>query len=232
MKVFAIGDLHLAHDVAKPMHIFGEVWQDHMTQIEKKWRQVVGEEDLVIVCGDISWGMRLPEAKRDLDFLEALPGQKVCIKGNHDYWWEKIGKLNTLYEKTTFLQNTAWRQGDLAVCGTRGWLCPNEVGLTPEDQKIYEREAARLKLSLDDALKKGAKHMIVALHYPPTNEVQAPSLFTELLTQYPVVQVVYGHLHDQKAWGMCVQGERAGVHYSLVAADYLDFMPRYIGDFR
>lgn len=225
MKLFAIGDLHLGHDVQKPMDIFGERWQNHMEEIKVKWHDLVKEEDIVIICGDISWGMRLEEAYRDLLFLEELPGQKICIRGNHDYWWVKIKKLNTLFPSIHFIQNTAFLIKDIAVCGTRGWVCPKDDGLSSEDYKIYLREGERLKLSLKDAIKKGAKNIIVALHYPPTNEYQEPSLFTEIIKEYPVSQVIYGHLHDERAWEMCLKDVYEGVSYKLVAADYLNFAP-------
>lgn len=225
MKVFAIGDLHFATTVDKPMDLFGERWQDHMNKIKKQWEKTVSEEDVVIICGDISWGMRLPEAYTDLEIIDQLPGQKICIRGNHDYWWEKIKKLNSLFPTIQFMQNTAYCIGDLAICGTRGWICPKDEPLSEEDQKVYLREGERLKLSLQDGMKKGAKEIVVALHYPPTNEKRHSSLFTEIIQQYPVKEVVYGHLHDEHGWELCMKGMSNQIHYQLVAADYVDFTP-------
>ena len=226
MKVYAIGDLHLGFTTDKPMDIFGERWNKHVERLKEAWKKQITDHDLVILCGDLSWAMRLEEAKVDLDFINELPGYKVCIKGNHDFWWEKIGVLNQLYENMYFIQNKAYLVGELAICGTRGW--PIQDHMTPEDRKIYEREQVRLKLSLEDAVAKGAKEIIVALHYPPTNERDEASLFTELIQNYPVHHVVYGHLHDERAWRVSRQGEYESQYYHLVAADYIHFNPKYI----
>lgn len=229
MKIYAIGDLHLSFGVDKPMDIFGEAWKNHVQAIQRNWLNKIKEEDLVILCGDLSWGMRLDEAKIDLEFIANLPGKKVCIKGNHDYWWEKIGRLNQLDKRLYFLQNTAYLvEKGVAICGTRAWS--QQEDMTKEDEKVYKREVERLKLSLEDAKKKGAKEIIVALHYPPTNEKREPSAFTKLLENYPVSQVVFGHLHDEGAWSKALQGEYKGINYHLVAADYLNFEPKYIGE--
>lgn len=226
MKIFAIGDLHLALSMDKPMAVFGAIWENHIKQIKDQWLSTVTAQDLVIVCGDISWAMTLEEAKADLRFLHELPGQKVCIRGNHDYWWDKITLLNGLYEDIHFLQNTAYTIHSLTVCGTRGWSCPNDVNFTPKDQKIYNREVARLKLSLENAGREVTK--IVAMHYPPTYAGEATSLFTELLEAYQVKNVVYGHLHDELAWRDCLKGPNGGVDYHLVSGDYLQFKPKLI----
>ena len=226
MKIYAIGDLHLAFSTDKPMGVFGPKWENHVNRLKACWEYTVTDEDLVILCGDLSWAMRLKEAKVDLDFIDHLPGKKVCIKGNHDYWWEKIGVLNTLYDSIHFIQNTAYRVGSYAICGTRGWMSLD--GASKEDQKIYLREQERLKLSLQDGIKKGAKEIIVALHYPPTNERREDSPFTQLIKQYPVRQVVYGHLHDENAWQKALKGNYNESIYHLVAADYLDFCPKLI----
>lgn len=226
MKVYAIGDLHLGFTSDKPMDVFGERWQGHVSRLKEAWQKKVTDQDLVILCGDLSWAMRLEAAKVDLAFIHELPGHKVCIKGNHDFWWEKIGILNSLYEDLYFIQNKAYILGELAICGTRGW--PIQEDMTAEDRKVYEREKERLKLSLEDAIKQGAKEIIVALHYPPTNEKDEPSLFTELLERYPVRHVVYGHLHDERAWMVSRKGEYGSQCYHLVAADYIDFNPKHI----
>lgn len=226
MKVYAIGDLHLGFNMNKPMDIFGERWENHVERLKKAWENQITNDDLVILCGDLSWGMRLEEAKADLDFVSQLPGYKVCIKGNHDFWWEKIGVLNRLHENMYFIQNKAYLVDELAICGTRGWAI--QEAMTQEDRKICEREHTRLKLSLDDAVAKGAKEIIVALHYPPTNEKNESSLFTELIQGYPVSHIVYGHLHDEKAWGVSRQGTYDQQYYHLVSADYIDFNPKQI----
>ena len=226
MKVYAIGDLHLGFMLDKPMDIFGEKWQNHVSRLKEAWESQITDEDLIILCGDLSWAMRLDSARADLDFIHALPGRKICIKGNHDFWWEKIGVLNRLYEDIYFIQNKAYLIDGLAICGTRGWAISDEMTL--EDTKIYQREYERLKLSLDDAIRQGAKEIIVALHYPPTNERDEASLFTELISKYPVTHVVYGHLHDEKAWAVSRKGQYEGQQYHLVAADYIHFNPKCI----
>lgn len=223
MKIFAMGDLHLASSVDKPMDIFGDNWDRHVEKIKYNWEKQVAKEDFVIVAGDISWAMNLEEAKSDLEFLHNLPGKKICIRGNHDYWWEKISKLNQFYDDIYFLQNKAYQIGEVALCGTRGWLCPNDMKFTEHDQKLYEREAMRLKLSLEEA--KNIENKIVILHYPPTNDKKEPSLFTELIETYNVKQVIYGHLHGEEAYSQSLLGEYKGTKYQLVSADYLDFTP-------
>ena len=149
MKIFAIGDLHLSFDkrVEKPMDIFGEQWADHARRLKDNWVESVSEDDTVIICGDISWGLRLEEAAADFEWIRALPGKKLLFKGNHDLWWSSAGKLNKLYgdEKMIFLQNdAALIEGDggkkIAVCGSRGWICPGSEGFTAEDDRLYRRE--------------------------------------------------------------------------------------------
>lgn len=223
MKIFAMGDLHLASSVDKPMDIFGDNWDRHVEKIKYNWKKQVAKEDFVIIAGDISWAMNLEEAKSDLEILYNLPGKKICIRGNHDYWWGKISKLNQFYEDIYFLQNKAYQIDEVALCGTRGWLCPNDTKFTEHDQKLYEREAMRLKLSLEEA--KNIENKIVILHYPPTNDKKEPSLFTELIETYNVKQVIYGHLHGEEAYSQSLLGEYKGTKYQLVSADYLDFTP-------
>lgn len=223
MKIFALGDLHLANSVDKPMSVFGDNWDNHMKKIENNWKNNITQEDIILIAGDISWAMNLDEAKADLELLHNLPGQKIYIKGNHDYWWEKINKLNKLYKDMYFLQNKSYQVGDIAICGTRGWLCPNDTKFTEHDQKIYAREAMRLKLSLEEA--KHIEHKIVMLHYPPTNDKKEDSLFTQLIEEHKVSTVVYGHLHGQQAYSQSLLGEYRGIRYQLVSADYLDFTP-------
>lgn len=229
MKIYAIGDLHLATDVDKPMNIFGPKWHGHQKKIIENWKNTISSEDVVLIPGDISWGMRLFEAQSDLKCIDSLPGKKILIRGNHDYWWEKITHLNTLYKSIYFLQNTSVEVApNIWVCGSRGWICPGENTFDPQDEKIYLRECQRLTLSLEHARQRGAKQIIVLLHYPPTNNQQEPSLFTELITSYPVTHVVYGHLHDEQSHLQCLQGIYNARCYHLVAADYLNFTPKEI----
>lgn len=227
MNIFAIGDLHLSHTSNKPMDVFGENWTNHMEKIKGNWQQTITEEDVVLIPGDISWAMRLNEAEIDLKWLDALPGQKICIRGNHDYWWDRPGKLNNTYKKTYFLQNTVYRLGELGICGTRGWslgeACDEET--QKENEKLVARECERLKLSLEAAHRQGIEEIWVMLHYPPDNEANQISPFIELMKQYPVTKVIYGHLHGSASWENAFLGTKDGIIYQLVSADYLDFKP-------
>lgn len=225
MKLFAISDLHFGIAVEKPMTIFGDVWEDHMTQIKNHWLHQVNQEDIVLIPGDISWGINIAEAKPDLDFISRLPGDKIFIRGNHDYWWSKVGKLNTLYDNMYFLQNNAYRVREFVICGTRGFICPNEECFSEEDEKIYKRELIRLELSLKAAKEKGAKEIIAMLHYAPTSGRKTGSGFTRLFEMYGVKHVIYGHLHGDFMAKDYLEGEHSGVNYHLVSADYLEFCP-------
>lgn len=231
MKIYGIGDLHFGTMVNKPMDYFGEHWNNHTEKIIGEWKKAVRPEDIVLLPGDISWAMRLGQAKNDLDLIADLPGTKICIRGNHDYWWQKITHLNSLYESIYFLQNKSYVIEKTGICGTRGWICPGHKNFTEEDLKIYMREATRLKLSLDNAIAKGANNIIVMLHYPPTNENHEPSLFTELIEEYPVKHVVYGHLHDKVSHDLAMQGIVNGTKYHLIAADYINFRLKMIEEY-
>lgn len=226
MAIWAIADLHLSHDQSKPMDIFGNAWENHAEKIAANWRRNVDEDDLIIVAGDISWAMQLPEALADLGWVAALPGRKLLVRGNHDYWWSSISKVRAaLPPGLVALQNDHFIFEGWAVCGTRGWLCPGEDGFDEEhDEKIYRRELGRLKLSLDSALKAGQKRIIAALHYPPFNRQGDSSGFTELLERYGVKHCVFGHVHDEGREKL-FQGTRGGVTYRFVASDGVDFTP-------
>ncbi len=227
MKIFAVGDLHLSFDerIKKPMDVFGPSWKNHEQRLKENWIKQVSDDDIVIICGDISWGLRLDEAMADFRWIEALPGKKIITKGNHDLWWTSMSKLNKISESITFLQNDAYIAGDTAICGTRGWICPGTEGFDAHDEKIYKRELMRLKMSLDSAVKSGAKKIAAALHYPPCNDKFQPSGFTEMLTEYGVKCCVYGHLHGKDAFGNGFQGVMNGVEYKLVSLDYVDAKP-------
>ncbi len=225
MTIYAIGDLHLSGSVDKPMDIFGDNWEDHGAQIAQNWKEVVTEEDIVLIPGDISWAMTLEEAKVDLDMIHQLPGQKVLIRGNHDYWWQSISQLNKLYKDMYFLQNTSYKAGEYTICGSRGWGCPYGPGMDEHNTKIYNREAQRLELSLAHAMKSGAKKIIAMLHYPPTNDQKEGSVFTELFEKYPVTHVIYGHLHGKEFFNNSLRGKQGSIEYTLVSADAIGFNP-------
>lgn len=226
MAIYALADLHLSHGRAKPMDVFGEHWNSHPQKIHLNWNRVVGEADLVIVAGDISWAMRLPEAIEDLAWLGALPGRKLLVRGNHDYWWSAVGKVRQALPRGIHaLQNDHFPWGGWAVCGTRGWLCPGEEGFNNgQDEKIYLREIRRLKLSLESARRAGFEDIIVALHFPPFNRQGQPSGFTGLMEEAGVKTCIYGHIHDEGR-DKLFQGERGEVNYRFVAADGAGFTP-------
>lgn len=228
MGLFAIADLHFAFSVDKPMDIFGAQWKNHSQKIIENWQKHITEADTVLLPGDLSWGMRLEEAAADLDVIDRLPGRKILLGGNHDYWWKSSAKLEARYPAMRFLKNTFDTYEDWAVCGTRGWLCPNDVRFTEQDKKIYEREQVRLRLSLDAAMRNGAEKIILMMHYPPMNDKKEDSAFTALFQEYPIERVVYGHLHGAESHATGFQGEKNGIVYELVAADYLDFCPKRI----
>jgi len=226
MAIYALGDLHLSHGQDKPMDIFGPGWENHTEKIRDNWNRLVGSEDLVIVPGDISWALRLPEALPDLLWLSELKGSKLLIRGNHDFWWSSIGKVRARLPRSIFaLQNDHFAWHDWAICGTRGWICPGEEGFdNTHDQKIYLREVQRLKMSLDSARDNLFQDLVVALHFPPFNRRGRPSAFTDLLEEYGVRICVFGHIHDEGR-NHIFQGLKNGVEYRFVAADGSNFSP-------
>jgi predicted phosphohydrolase len=229
MMLHAIGDLHLQGGQEKPMDVFGLQWEDHPNRIRKAWQDVVGAQDWVLVPGDISWAMRLEEMAADWEYLASLPGKKVLLRGNHDYWWQSIGQVRKALPAGVFaLQNDYIPLSDnWAVCGTRGWELPLSPGTTAHDYKIYERELLRLKLSLDSAKQAGYQRLVVMLHFPPTDGQGTPSGFTALLESYGVEICVYGHLHGVSRHN-ALRGTHRGVLYQLVSCDALNFTPLYL----
>ncbi|WP_297438804.1 metallophosphoesterase [uncultured Clostridium sp.] len=225
MALYAISDLHLALNVDKPMGIFGPKWERHHEKIKENWIEIVKEEDTVLIAGDISWSMGQEDSKLDLEWIHNLPGRKILIRGNHDYWWTSITKLNALYGDMDFIQNNFYSYGDIAICGTRGWIVEGtQRKFTEHDKKIFEREKIRLRLSLDAAKKKGFEKIIVMIHYPSTSETLKDSDFTEIFKEYNVSKVIYGHLHNaNEAW--VLNEERDGIEYILTSCDFIDFKP-------
>ncbi|MCF0147106.1 MAG: metallophosphoesterase [Clostridium sp.] len=224
MALYAISDLHLAFTTDKPMDIFGEKWIKHDEKIKENWISKIKEEDTVLIAGDISWSMKSSDSKADLDWINDLPGKKIISKGNHDYWWSGISKLNSMYENTKFLQNNFYSYEDYAICGSRGWILEGSDRFTEKDKKIFNREIIRLRLSLDKAKEAGFNKFIVMIHYPPINEKIEASAFTEIFKEYGVEKVIYGHLHGP-ALGSAFNGEHEGVEYIITSCDYLNFDP-------
>ena len=226
MRIYAIADLHLSLTSEKPMDVFGEAWRGHAEKLEQNWRERVQEDDLVLIPGDISWAMQLGAALPDLSFIGNLPGKKILLKGNHDYWWSAIGRVRSnLPAGMRALQNDSIVESGIGVCGSRGWLCPGSSNFSAEDQKIYLRELDRLSLSL--ASLPAVETKIAMLHFPPFADKEKGSGFTERLEAAGVQIAVYGHLHGE-ANRYAFEGERNGIYYHCVAADKLDFLPKLI----
>lgn len=198
MKIFAISDLHLCISGAKPMVIFGDGWANYQEEIKSDWLKNVCDDDVVIVAGDLSWAMHTPEAEQDLAYFENLPGTKIVVRGNHDYWWKSISAVrNLLPTKMYALQNDAIKIGDYIFCGTRGWTVKEKKPLSDEDQKIYNREVIRLELALSTAksLQTNNEKIICIMHFPPFNSQRDGNEMLDLMFKYGVDTCVYGHLH-------------------------------------
>lgn len=228
MGLFAIGDIHFGFSVNKPMGIFGKDWENHSEKIIENWKREVTAEDTVLLVGDISWAMKEFDAKVDLDFIDGLPGRKILIEGNHDYWWKSASRLEREYNKMRFLKNDCEPYEDIFICGSRGWLCPNDSNFTGQDLKLYQREQIRLRLSLDSAMRKGAQEILLMMHYPPTNDQREHSAFLDIIQEYPIKNVVFGHLHGSWSHKMALQGLHEGTKFQLVSADYVGFCPKRI----
>ena len=224
MALYAISDFHLSLSMDKPMDIFGRNWYMHHEKIKDNWLKSIEEVDTVLIGGDISWSMKMEDGKKELQWIHELPGKKIIIRGNHDYWWSSITKLNSMYEDMKFIQNNYFSYGDYGICGTRGWICPGAERFEDSDLKIYLRELNRLRLSLESARKDGYKKIIAMIHYPPTNEKFESSGFTELFKEYGVEKVIYGHLHGPFYYKV-LNGIREDIEYLLTSCDYINFNP-------
>lgn len=221
MKIFSISDLHLDVNNSKPMDIFGPVWQNYLDKIVADWNKKVDDEDVVILAGDYSWAMKLEQVVPDLELLKNLKGYKIIIRGNHDYWWSSISKVRALLpEKTFALQNDAIKLGDYIFCGNRGWLIPEGKQNSEENKKIYARELIRLEMSLKSAkkLQQADEKIVYITHYPPFNNNREPSEFSNMIEQYGVSAVVFGHLHGFVNPKM-IYNEINGVKYYLTSCD-------------
>jgi len=221
MKIFSISDLHLDINNSKPMDIFGPVWKDYLDKIINDWKNKVSEEDVVILAGDYSWAMKLEEVAPDFEFLNILPGKKIIIRGNHDYWWSSLKKVRECLPENVFaLQNDAIKIGEYIFCGNRGWLIPEGKFNTEENRKIYAREIIRLELSLKSAkkLQTNNEKIIFITHYPPFNNKVEPSEYTNMLEEYRVYKVVFGHLHGYVNPKM-IKNQINGIEYYLTSCD-------------
>lgn len=225
MALYVIADLHLSLGADKPMDVFPG-WKDYVQRLEKNWTALVSPEDTVVVAGDISWAMRLEDAAADFAFLNGLPGQKLLLKGNHDYWWSTRSKIDAFFQEQGFstlhiLHNCAYRVGDVAVCGTRGWLYNSE---TAEDKKIVAREAGRLLASLAEGEKLGGEPMVF-LHYPPVYDSMECGGILDILEERRISHCYFGHIHGQYAARKALVGEYRGVRMHLISCDFVNFTP-------
>lgn len=227
MSLFVIGDPHLSFSVDKPMDIF-RGWTDYTDRIKKNWNNVVGENDSVVIPGDVSWAMNFDDAKRDFAFLDSLNGTKYILKGNHDYWWNTMSKMTKFlndngFDSIKIIHNNAYSVEGFALAGTRGWFYDDSAG---DVHKVILREAGRLRASLKAASELGGE-IIAFLHYPPLNEIQRCNELLDVLAEFPVKRCYFGHLHGFVAPG-CAKIEDNGISFNLVSADYLGFTPKLI----
>ena len=225
MSLFALGDLHLSLGEDKPMDVFSG-WNDYVQRLEENWKKLVTGDDTVVIAGDISWAMKLEETLVDFKFIDSLPGKKLFLKGNHDYWWSTKSKMDAFLRENALdsiqiLFNNAYRVGDYAVCGTRGWFLEND---TPEDIKVLNREAGRLRMSLDEAVKLGGE-IVAFLHYPPYYRGIECAEIMGVLLEYGVKKCYYGHIHGKKNFRLAHEGDYKGIDFRLISCDKVSFMP-------
>lgn len=227
MALYAIGDLHLSLAANKPMDVFGSKWENYVERIAAAF-SALHDDDVIVLAGDTSWGISLDEALADFKFLDALPGKKLLLKGNHDYWWGTAAKMKKFFadnELTSFdiLHNNCFFYGDHAICGTRGWFYEEEAAGT-HTGKMLNREALRLEASLTAA---EGRPIFCFLHYPPIyHGYQCPEMLN-LLDRYGVERCYYGHLHGP-THVRAFEGRRNSTDYALISADYLQFIPKKI----
>ena len=224
MALYAIGDLHLCLGAPKPMDVFGGAWVGYMEKL-RQGMSVVGPEDTTVLLGDLSWALDLPGAREDFAWLQEIPGEKIILKGNHDYWWSTQAKFVKFCTEHGFTQmhllnNNCFFYDDVAICGTRGWFFEEERSGT-HDEKVFRRELMRLEASLKAA---GERQKLVFLHYPPRYKGYTCPEILELLKKYEVRQCFYGHLHGA-SHRLAMEGLWDGVEYRLLSADYLNFRP-------
>lgn len=227
MALFAIGDLHLCLGAPKPMDVFGGAWEGYMEKLQTGL-SVIGPEDTTVLLGDLSWALDLQGAKADFAWIDQIPGRKIILKGNHDYWWSTASKFYNFCEENDFsnqfiLNNNHFDYNDFAICGTRGWFF-EESRSSDHDEKVFKRELMRLEASLSSA---GEKRKLVFLHYPPKYKGYECPEIIQLLHKYDVKQCYYGHLHGP-SHGLAMEGVWDGIEYKLVSADRLNFQPHLI----
>lgn len=225
MSLFAIADPHLSLGTDKPMDVF-RGWDNYVDRLTENWKKLVTEDDTVVIGGDISWAMKLYETEEDFKYLNSLPGKKLLLKGNHDYWWDTLSKINRYLEEKHFdsiriIFNNSYEAGEYVICGTRGWLIDSQ---SDEDKHILSRECGRLRLSLESA-KDSDKEKIVFLHYPPVYANFKSDEMISIFKEYGVKKCCYGHIHGQNMIKNAFNGELDGISYRLISCDALRFTP-------
>ncbi len=228
MALYVIGDTHLSLTCNKSMEVFGGAWTGYVDKL-REGLSILKEGDTLVLCGDISWGMSLLDARADFAFLEEFPGRKIVLKGNHDYWWNTATKMERFWKEEGFsnlmlLHNNCHFYGDIALCGTRGWFYEEDAG--GHNEKVFRRELIRLETSLKAA---GEREKLCFLHYPPCYQGYTCPEILDLLERYQVRTCYYGHLHGG-SHRLAVEGVVQGVEYRLTAADYLGFRPKKVLD--
>lgn len=229
MSIYVIADLHLSFEKEKPMSIFGDNWENHANKIKNNWKNKVTNNDYVILPGDFSWAMHLKETYKDFQYLNELPGKKILLKGNHDYWWTTLKNMREFvkennFENIDFLYNNSYLVEDKIIVGTRGW----NILDTDNSKKMIKRECNRLELSLKDGIEKygNQREIIAFMHYPPVTQSllsnNGESEFIDLMKKYNIKRCYYGHLHGQ-AHKDAIEGNVEGIELKLISADYLDF---------
>jgi len=224
MALYAIGDLHLCLGADKPMDVFGGAWVGYLDKL-KNGVSVIKNEDTTVLMGDLSWALDLENAVEDFSWINQIPGQKIILKGNHDYWWNTASKFYKFCERNGFanqriLHNNHYECDGYAICGTRGWFFEEERS-GEHDEKVFRRELMRLEASLKSA---GELPKLVFLHYPPMYKGYFCDEIIELLHRYDVRRCFYGHLHGA-SHGLALEGQWEGIEYRLLSADRLDFKP-------
>ena len=225
MAIYVIADLHLSFSQDKPMSIFGENWEGHSEKIKNNWISKVKPEDTVVLPGDFSWAMYLQDTYKDFEYLNSLPGKKLLLKGNHDYWWTTVTNMRNFLEENKFknidfIYNNSYLVENKVLTGTRGWNLLD----TENSSKMIKRESIRLQLAIEDGIKKYGddKEIIVFMHYPPISNTNKKSDFLKILKQYDIKRCYYGHLHG-KSHQDAVEGIVDGIEFKLISADYLNF---------
>ena len=227
MALYAIGDLHLCLGAPKPMDVFGGNWIGYMDKL-RAGMEVLTEEDTLVLMGDLSWALDLESAKADFEWIARIPGRKIILKGNHDYWWSTAAKFQKFCQENRLtdmhiLNNNFYEYDGYAICGTRGWNYEEKRG-TPHDEKIFKRELIRLEASLKAA---GERPKLVFLHYPPRSKGYECPEILELLRRYEVRRCFYAHLHGP-SHRLAQEGQHDGIDYRLLAADFINFEPQKI----